>query len=341
MIDEAWLDQLAEHGPIGKTLGMLIRPTFIADKGKTLVWGDWSAIEARVLPWLAASRGAEKVLDIFRLNDADDKLPDIYEITAGELLGKPPEAVDKKERQSHGKVPTLSLGFGGGVGALQKMAITYRVYFDEPAAKALVDSWRERNPWARDFWGVFRTDPYTGEVVHQSGLWGAANMAMRNPNEGFVAGRVVYYFDPGYLDGTLFCVLPCGRLLSYPSCRYRTRKVKDKDTDEVREVHALWYAKDYGYSTLWYGKLAENVTQATAGSILREALVVLDKGFDWMPVIGHTHDEIVTEIDDDEETSIKARSALKQVMEHKPTWRADLPLVASITENWYYTKALD
>lgn len=341
-LDDAFLDELAAYGPIGKTLGMVIRPAFVAPKGKTFVWGDWSAIEARVLPWLAASPGAEKVLDIFRTNDADPSLPDIYKITAGELLHKDPKDVTKDERQSHGKVPVLSLGFGGGVGALQKMAINYGVYFDEDASKALVTSWRDRNPWAREFWGQFRTDP-SGEVTHASGLWGAALMALRNPNTIHEAGRVAYAYDPDYLGGSLFCALPCGRLLTYPDCRVRTRKVKDKDTGEEKEVTALWYRKGYGWSALWYGKLAENITQATAGSIMRETLVLLDSKPSWvdlMPIVGHTHDEIVAETYDDEGSIAHARKILGDAMLARPTWRETLPLAVEVEDNWWYTKAV-
>lgn len=254
-LDTAFLEHFTDTiGPIGKSLGMLIRPSFVAAESKQLVWGDWSAIEARVLPWLATSPGAEKVLDIFRLNDADKNLPDIYELTAGELLGKPAGEVTKAERQSHGKVPVLSLGFGGGKGALQKMAVNYRVYFDEPAAEALVTNWRGRNQWAPDFWGVFRTDNRSGEVERATGLWGAVNMALRNPGTAYPAGRVAYVFDPSYMDGTLFCALPCGRLLTYPDCKLRTRSLKDKDTGEVTEKTAIWYRKGYGWSALWHGK---------------------------------------------------------------------------------------
>lgn len=340
-LDDAFLDELAAYGPIGKTLGMVIRPAFVAPKGKTFVWGDWSAIEARVLPWLAASPGAEKVLDIFRTNDLDPSLPDIYEITAGELLHKDPREVTKAERQSHGKVPVLSLGFGGGVGALQKMAVNYGVYFDEEASKALVTSWRDRNPWAREFWGQFRTDP-SGEVTHASGLWGACLMAIRNPGTIHEAGRVAYAYDPDYMGGTLFCALPCGRLLTYPDCRLRTRKVKNKDTGEETEVTALWYRKGFGWSALWYGKLAENVTQAVAGSIMRETLVLLDSKPAWvdlMPVVGHTHDEIVSETFDDEGSVTHARKILGDAMLHRPAWRETLPLAVEVESNFYYTKA--
>jgi hypothetical protein len=340
ILDDTFLDRLAEQGPIGKTLGMLIRPTFIASPGKTLVWGDWSAIEARTLPWLANSPGAERVLDVFRHNDKDPSLPDIYEITAGELLSKDASLVTKKERQAYGKVPTLSLGFGGGFGALQKMAVAYGVYLDEAVGRAMVPAWRDRNAWAPDFWGHFYTDNRTGEIVRADGLWGAANMALRNPGEGYAAGRVAYVFDKSYLGGTLFCMLPCGRPLTYPDCRYRTKLVKDKNTGEEEEVHALWYRKGRGWSALWYGKLAENVTQATAGSILRETLVRLEDYNTFMPVVGHTHDEVVTEPGTMD--ALFTAGVLKEIMQDwKPAWRADLPLSVSVSENWYYTKALD
>lgn len=341
-LDPAFLERFTtEIGPVGKSLGMLIRPTFIAPLGKTLCWGDFSAIEARVLPWLAASPGAERVLDIFRTNDADPSLPDIYEITAGELMGKDPKDVTKDERQSRGKVPVLSLGFGGGVGALQKMAVNYKVYFDEPAAKSLVESWRSRNQWAPDFWGSFRVDRH-GEIERASGLWGAVNMALRNPGTAYEAGRVAYVFDESYMGGTLFCALPCGRLLTYPDCKLRTRKVKDKDTGEESEKTAIWYRKGYGWSALWHGKCAENITQAVAGSILRETLVLIDRDevlrHDEALTVAHVHDEIVLEAPDGSEGKVAPR--LKELMERKPEWRRDLPLVAETVSSWFYTKSL-
>ena len=71
--DSAWLDTFAGFGLISRNLSMLIRPTFIAPAGKVLVWGDWSAIEARVLPWLTQDPDANKVLDIFRCDLAAER----------------------------------------------------------------------------------------------------------------------------------------------------------------------------------------------------------------------------------------------------------------------------
>ena len=112
--------------PVARKLALLVRPALIAGPGKVFVWSDWSAIEARITPWLAASEGAEKVLDIFRANDRDPSRPDIYTIAAADILHKEPGAITKPERQI-GKVATLALGFGGSVGALQSMALNYRI----------------------------------------------------------------------------------------------------------------------------------------------------------------------------------------------------------------------
>jgi DNA polymerase len=108
---EECFDSLKERwGPVGRTLSRLIRPAFVAPEGHTLVWADWSAIEARVLPWLAGSEGAQELLDVFFANDRDKSLPDIYKITAAKILGKSPYDITKQERQSHGKIPCIAEG---------------------------------------------------------------------------------------------------------------------------------------------------------------------------------------------------------------------------------------
>ena len=94
--------------PAARKLALLVRPALIAGPGKVFVWSDWSAIEARITPWLAASEGAEKVLDIFRANDRDPTRPDIYTIAAADILHKDPQRdneVGTRDRQ------------GGGAGA--------------------------------------------------------------------------------------------------------------------------------------------------------------------------------------------------------------------------------
>src|SRR5262249_42671867 len=83
--------------PVARKLALLVRPALIAEPKKLFVWGDWSAIEARITPWLAASEGAQAVLDIYRANDRDPSLPDIYTVAAADILHKDPSAVTKSE----------------------------------------------------------------------------------------------------------------------------------------------------------------------------------------------------------------------------------------------------
>lgn len=344
--------------PPSKKLSFVIRPAFVAGPGKTLVWGDFANIEARVTPWLAKSPGAEAKLDIFRAVDRDPVAnPDVYMRTACELAErdldemwaayldkKHPLAKEAKEiRQSRGKVPELSLTFGGGIGALIAMGVNYRVYVDPVTAKQVVERWREKNQWARDFWGSHgRKGSY--------GLWGAANSAIEQPDTIFEAGRVAFVYDRSYMGGTLFMALPNGGLLTYPGIKWEWWEVKDKKTGQLADRYQLTFRKGYTRSAIWYGTLAENSTQATAARILRRTLKRLEFGgagygyydpplADWMPTTMHTHDEILTECH--ERDAEAAERILRTEMEQQEAWDEGLPLKADIKTNWYYTKAGD
>ena len=168
---------------------LLVRPALVAAPGKVFVWSDWSAIEARIAPWLAASPDAERVLDIFRGNDRDPTRPDIYTVAAADILHKDPSAISKTER-SIGKVAVLALGFGGSVGALKAMALNYRINLDDAEARRIVEAWRAANPWAPEFWGAHRD----GESF---GLWGAAIRAWEIPDQITTAGRIAFSLPRG------------------------------------------------------------------------------------------------------------------------------------------------
>ena len=161
---------------------------------------------------------------------ADPTRPDIYTIAAADILHKDPSAVTKTER-GIGKVSTLALGFGGSVGALQRMALNYRIHLDDAEARRIVDAWREANPWAREFWGAHRD----GESF---GLWGAAMRAWEIPGQITTAGRIAFVYREDYLGGALFMALPSGRLLTYPRPRWRDVDILDrggKPTGEKRQ----------------------------------------------------------------------------------------------------------
>lgn len=307
-------------GPVGRTLSRLIRPSIIAPEGKTFVWCDWSAIEARVLPWLA---NAEGMLDIFRTNDKDPSLPDVYKVTAGGILGKEPTAVTKAERQSHGKVPVLALGFGGGIGALFAMATAYGASFTEEEAKKIVADWRRTNAWAPRFWDR---------------VWDAVQSAIDEPGEVFPAGRLQYVCIDGYMRRTLACILPCGRALLYPDIRWQRRQVKDKKTGETEERLQLTYARGLGRAPVWYGTFVENATQAVAGSLMRRAIWRMDNETA-RDVVFHTHDEIGIEVLTQDVAD--GRAALEYVMLDAPDWADGLPLAAESSVSEYYTKTVD
>ena len=317
-------EDLALRGPVGRTLSRLIRPVFCAPPGQTMIWADYSAIEARVLPWLGEAFGAKPVLDIFRANDADPSLPDIYKRQAGSILNKDPKDVTKAERQSHGKVPVLSLGFGGGKGALFAMARNYGASFTEAEAGEIVTRWRETNPWARRYW---------------DDTWEAALWCMHNPGEARTVGsRLTYVYLPEYMSGTLVCMLPDGRPLLYPSIRWESRERRDKLTGRTEIKEQLTYRRGYGRTALWYGTLVENAVQAVAGSILRHAIYVLDVSCPQL-VVGHTHDEVIGLLPTQDAAA--GREAMENAMLNLPSWADGLPLACEASESLYYTKTID
>jgi len=325
--------QLAALGgdglPVARKLSMLIRPAIIARPGKVLVWSDLSQIEARVLPWLAKSDAADKRLQIFRDVDADPTLPDLYTVSAAEMMGIEPAAVDKPTRQ-RGKVSELALGFGGAENALQRMAANYGIRFDDDVARDLVARWRKANPWARRFWGAHNAD-------ESYGLWGAFNRALEQPETIQTAGRINYVCI-SYLGGwTVFCELPSGRLLCYRNVRTVTIETKGRD-GLVSRRSQLVFDRGFGTMKLWHGILAENVTQAVAADILRGTIARLDDdpALDWMPVVIHTHDEIVTE--PDFEDAERARSELAAAMRAGFSWSTDLPINSDESTAFHYSK---
>jgi DNA polymerase len=309
-----------------------VRPALIAAPKKLFVWSDWSAIEARITPWLAASDDAEKVLDIFRANDRDPTRPDIYTIAAADILHKTPQQITKAERNI-GKVAVLALGFGGSVGALKRMALNYRIHLDDAEARRIVDAWRQANPWTREFWGAHRE----GESF---GLWGAALTAWQMPGQITTAGRIAFTYRDDYLGGALFMALPSGRLLTYPRPRWRDVDVLNKDGEPTGEKRTeLSFRRAHGRAKLWFGTCVENAVQGTAADILRETVTRIETNpaLAWMTICMTTHDEIVTEID--EARAEEAKAILRREMLTLPEWAKGLPLQSEESCRAWYSKS--
>jgi DNA polymerase len=235
----------------------MLRPALVPSKGKHLVVADWSAIEARVNPWLSG-RGDDK-LAIFASGE------DVYKVNASATFGVSVSQVNKDQRQI-GKVQELACGFAGGVGAFAAMGRAYGILLPESDARRMVDAWRRANPWS---------------VLYWQDLESAYTRAMRNKGKEFSAGRVIYMFDGLHL----WYVLPSGRILCYPYARL--------ESEGVTYAKAAWKpaadAKEWPRARLWKGLACENITQAVANDLLRHSLRQLDD------VVLHVHDEIVIE----------------------------------------------
>jgi DNA polymerase len=276
----------------------MLRPALIPAKGKHFVVADWSAIEGRVNPWLASSPAGEAKLDVFR------RKLDPYKVNAAATYSVAYEDVTGEQRQV-GKVQELALGFAGGVGAFASMGRNYGVLIGEAQARRIVDAWRRANPWSVPFW---------------SALEEAYTRAMRNKGHEFTAGRVAYLYDGQHL----WYALPSGRVLCYPYARL--------ESDGVTYAKASWKpaadAKEWPRGRLWKGLACENITQATANDILRNALRQLDD------VVLHVHDEIVVETDKPEVVD----AALERIMCSPPAWADGLPLGVEINTMTRYSK---
>ena len=290
-----------------------LRPSIVAPLKRKLVWGDWSSIEAVVLPWLSNENSASRVLDVYAAGE------DLYRHQALDTFSlKSIEDVTKDQRQAC-KVQILSLGFGGGVGAFQAMARNYGLRVDDATADQYKVTWRLSNPWAQRFWIALET---------------AAFNAVRTPETVFEAGRVAYF----YAQGSLWCLLPSGRTLCYPFARLDTVEDRFGSSLKVTAIKGSFHpaadSSDWPRMQIWGGFAAENATQAEAASLLRHAI---REGYenDWCQ-IGHTHDELLWEIDEEEDEEAKA--AMLDIMTVGPAWAAGLPLRAEITSGFVYGK---
>jgi DNA polymerase len=201
----------------------------------------------------------------------------------------------------------LALGYGGAVGALGKMAKGYGVRIPDP--DGVVQRWRRANPWVAD---------------RKFGWWARLHEAAMCAMEGdeHRAGRVSLQMA----GANLVLLLPSGRTVHYPLA-----KVVEGDYGaEVQYLKAAWKpkakAKEWPTARLWHGVLAENADQAICADLLRETLVRAEK--DGIEVIGHVHDEVITE--SDPKTAQARGRALGRCMVKLPKWAAGFPVKAEV-----------
>lgn len=295
--DEELLDAL--YASVPGTLSELIRTAFIPKDGCRFLVSDFSAIEARVLAWLASE---EWVLEEFRGKGK------IYEATASRMFHIPQESIVKGnpnyEYRQKGKQATLSCGYGGGVGALKAMGAK----MPEEEMQPLVDAWRAANPNIVAFWNA---------------LDRAARTVIRRKTSARI-GKVALYWQ----DDKMFMRLPSGRNLCYQSPHF----TENRFGSDAIGYYAPNAAGQMVVQETFGGKLAENATQAIARDILAHALLTLEKN--GYPVVFHVHDEAVIE----KPTGQGSLEEACRLMAIAPDWAKDLPLRADGYECAYYRK---
>lgn len=280
-------------------LSELIRTAFVAKPGCRFIISDYSAIEARVLAWLA---GEEWRLQVFETHGK------IYEASASAMFHVPIEEITKTSPlRQKGKISELALGYGGAVGALTSMG-ALKMGLTEEELPGLVSTWRSANPHITAFWWAVDE---------------AAITAVRDKKPSKV-GRVSFE----YKSGILFVTLPSGRKLSY----VKPRMMLNKFGREGLTYEGIGESKKWMRLETYGPKLVENIVQAASRDILAEAMLRLEKeGFD---IVCHVHDEVVLEVPDGK-SSVEE---VNEIMAVNSVWTEGLPLKAAGFESPFYKK---
>jgi DNA polymerase len=289
------------YGDVLGVIGDLCRSILIPAPGHRFIVGDFAAIEARVLAYLA---GDTNKLETFRQFDCGLGR-DIYCVTAEQVLGLT-EVQSKSPERALGKIFELALGYGMGGGKLlatiRKANIPGTKQITVAETARWVQAWRNRNPAIVRYWAA---------------LDAAAMTAVRDPETPVPCGAVRFQMR----EGVLFARLPSGRELSYPvpvikPGRFGTQQITFVNMEAGRRHGTQMYG----------GKWAENVTSAVARDLLVDAMKRLRAA--GYKLVLHTHDEIVAEMPFGEGSLDEFKRLLVEV----PAWAQGLPIAAKVFE---------
>lgn len=290
------------YGSVPDTLSQLIRTAFIAAPGNVLIDADFSAIEARVISWLA---GEEWRLEVFRTHGK------IYEASASQMFGVPIDLIKKGNPEyalrQKGKVAELALGYQGSTGALINMG-ALDMGIPEEDLPDIVSRWRDANKRIRDLW--YKVDAAAVQVITQGGSVGVSSIIL------------AHEWDATQGTDYMTITLPSGRKLFYnapqigvnqwgnPSISYMGM---DQTTKKWKRIET------YG------GKLVENCVQAIARDCLAQAIEHLEAA--GLPVIFHIHDEVVIDIRPFADNEAMLAKTV-EIMSRPVPWAPGLPLNA-------------
>lgn len=270
-------------------LSELIRTAFIPKVGCSFIVADFSAIEARVIAWLA---GETWRMNVFSSHGK------IYEASASQMFKVAIEEVTKgSQLRQKGKISELALGYGGSVGALKSMG-ALEMGLKEEELQQLVNTWRNANPNITRLW--WDIDKAAIQVVKEKGMQQVGKIKIQCKS------------------GILFITLPSGRNL----CYIKPRLEENKFGREGITYEGITENKRWGRIETYGPKLVENIVQGIARDLLAEALLNVDKvGYD---IVMHVHDEIVVEAIGSEENL----NEVCRLMAVAPSWAKGLLLRA-------------
>jgi len=281
-------------------LSELIRTAFIPKEGHRFIVADFSAIEARVLSWLA---GEKWRIEVFQSHGK------IYEASASQMFHVPIDEITKgSPLRQKGKISELACGYGGGVGALKSMG-ALEMGVEENELQGLIDNWRRANPHIVNFW------------------WEVDKMAIKAVKERTRTRTHGIVFT--YKSGMLFVTLPSGRDLVY----VKPKLMLNKYGREGLTYEGIGTTKKWERIETYGPKIVENIVQAASRDLLAEAMLRLDKaGF---AIVAHVHDEVICEVPMGE-SSVEE---VCNIMSESPKWSEGLPLDADGYECDFYQKS--
>lgn len=298
------------YGSINDTLSQLIRTAFVATPGNVLIDADFSAIEARVISWLA---GQEWRLEVFRTHGK------IYEASASQMFHVPIEKIKKGNPEyalrQRGKVAELALGYQGGVSAMRRMDVGHNLDdLSDDEVKGIVDRWRETNSMIRDLWNIVDSAAIT--VI----TYGGAQTIRSETTDAIITLAC----ELDVITGTRYMtiLLPSGRKLYYPSPEIGVNRWGNPSVSYMGQNQTT---KRWERVETYGGKLVENIVQAIARDCLAIAIENLEA--QGLHVVFHIHDEVVIDTPAwaDEDTMLET---VTKIMTKPIPWAQALPLNA-------------
>lgn len=299
MVKSARWDEIEMlYGSMNDVFSTLIRTLIVPPEGMTFAIADYSAIEARVVAWMADEKWRQ---DVFANGG------DIYCMSATQMFGVP---VEKHGQNSHlrkkGKVAELACGYGGGVGALRKMG-GEQMGLSEKEMDDIVKKWRRSSP-------------------HVVKLWRELGDAAIEAIDTRLRVKCRHGVSFKYAKGILFMTLPSGRSLAYVQPRF--------DGQELTYMGMNQTTRKWERTKTWGGKLTENLIQAIARDCLATSMQKIQKA--GYHIVMHVHDEVIVEVPTDDADGHLKR--IEELMGEPIEWAPGLLLTADGFTSEYYRK---